>query len=146
MKDKRPGIARSRPRLPKVADVQPHLGKAVALLKALSNEPRLLVVCCLVEGDRSVGELNARVPISQSALSQHLAVLRAAGIVVTRRQAQSVYYGLAEGPALKLLEALHDAYCARLTPARLRQTARSVPEILLKKRAKRPVQRPQASK
>lgn len=125
--------------------MRPHLCDAVALLKALSNEPRLLVVCCLVEGDRTVGVLNARVPISQSALSQHLAVLRAAGIVVTRRQAQSVFYGLAQGPALQILEALHDAYCAKAMPVRLRQPARGTPKIPPKKQAKRPTRRSQAS-
>jgi len=100
-------------KLPTMSDVEPHLGDAVALLKAISNPQRLMVLCCLVEGARSVGELNARVPLSQSALSQHLAVLRTSGLVVTRRQAQTVFYALAHGPALRILEAVHAAYCAK---------------------------------
>jgi DNA-binding transcriptional ArsR family regulator len=113
-----------RPRLPTVADVAAHVDDAVALLKALSNGQRLLLVCCLVEGECSVGELNARAALSQSALSQHLAVLRSSGLVLTRRQAQAVYYRLAQGPALKILEALHAAYCAKIArPPRGRRGA-----------------------
>ncbi len=124
MRDKPTVRAGRRPRLPTVAELRPTMGDAVTLLKALSNGQRLLLVCCLVEGERSVGELNARVALSQSALSQHLAVLRSSGLVATRRQAQAVYYRLAQGPALKMLEALHAAYCAKITrPARWRKRA-----------------------
>lgn len=88
-----------------------HAGDAAKLLKALANEKRLMVLCLLVEGERSVGELNAELDLSQSALSQHLAVLRADGLVVTRREAQTIYYSLAKGPAQRIIETLHGIYC-----------------------------------
>ena len=89
-----------------------HASDATRLLKTLANEKRLMILCLLVEGERSVGELNARVELSQSALSQHLAVLREEGLVHTRRDAQSIYYSLAEGPAQCIIDTLHSIYCA----------------------------------
>jgi DNA-binding transcriptional ArsR family regulator len=88
-----------------------HAGEAAQLLKALANEKRLQVLCLLAEGPRSVGELNTLLDLSQSAMSQHLAVLRADGIVTTRRDAQTIYYELADGPARRLIGTLHDIYC-----------------------------------
>ena len=89
-----------------------HAADASRVLKALANEKRLLLLCQLVEGECSVGELNARVDLSQSALSQHLAVLRDEGLVTTRREAQTIYYALAEGPAQQILATLHGIYCS----------------------------------
>ncbi|HSR65685.1 MAG TPA: metalloregulator ArsR/SmtB family transcription factor [Xanthomonadaceae bacterium] len=89
-----------------------HAGEAARLLKALGNEKRLQLLCLLVEGERSVGELNARLDLSQSALSQHLALLREDGLVRARREAQVVYYSLAPGPAHRVLDTLHAVYCA----------------------------------
>ena len=71
-----------------LADLQPRADEAAALLRVLANPHRLLILCALVEGERSVGQLQARLALSQSALSQHLARLREAGVVVTRRAAQ----------------------------------------------------------
>ena len=88
-----------------------HAGDAAKLLKVLANEKRLQILCLLVEGERSVGELNALLDLSQSALSQHLAIFRAEGIVRTRREAQTIYYGLAAGPAAELLSSLHQIFC-----------------------------------
>lgn len=88
---------------------------AADLLKTLGNAQRLRILCLLVEGEHSVGEINAHVPLSQSALSQHLAVLREQALVETRREAQTIYYTLADGPARALLGTLHDLYCP--TPA-----------------------------
>ena len=88
-----------------------HAGDAAQLLKALANEKRLMVLCLLVEGERSVGELNAELDLSQSALSQHLAILREDGLVLTRRVAQTIYYALADGPAQRIIETLHGIYC-----------------------------------
>lgn len=88
-----------------------HAAEAARLLKTLANDKRLLLLCLLVEGESSVGELNARVDLSQSALSQHLAVLREEGLVNTRREAQTIYYALAPGPAERLIATLHDIYC-----------------------------------
>ncbi len=104
-----------------LAEMARHADDAAALLKALANEQRLLVLCSLVEGEKSVGELNGRVDLSQSALSQHLAVLRAAGIVTTRREGQTIRYALAAGPATAVMQALHAAYCA---PRRVRRATR----------------------
>lgn len=93
-------------------ELSPHAAEAASLLKALANEQRLMILCHLVSGPLTVGELNERVLLSQSALSQHLAVLRESGIVRTERQAQSVRYSLPPGPVMKLLGVLHDEYCS----------------------------------
>ena len=92
-----------------------HAADAAQLLRALANDKRLMLLCLLVEGERSVGELNARVDLSQSALSQHLAVLRNDGLVTTRREAQTIYCTLAKGPAQRIIDTLHGIYCG--TPA-----------------------------
>ncbi len=84
---------------------------AAELLKALSNAQRLRVMCLLIDGEKTVGELNAEIELSQSALSQHLAVLREGGLVQTRREAQNVFYSVAEGPVQRLMRTLHDIYC-----------------------------------
>jgi ArsR family transcriptional regulator, virulence genes transcriptional regulator len=92
-------------------DMHEHAGDAARLLKALSNEKRLMILCLLVETERSVGEINARVELSQSALSQHPAVLREEGLVQTRREAQTIRYSLADGPAKRIIATLHSIYC-----------------------------------
>ena len=89
-----------------------HADEAVQLLKALSNRNRLMVLCILCEGEMSVGELLDRVPLSQSALSQHLAVLRRNELVSTRRKAQTVYYTLQDENAARVVTLLHEMYCA----------------------------------
>ena len=89
-----------------------HAADAARLLRALANEKRLMLLCLLVDGERSVGELNARVDLSQSALSQHLAVLREENLVRTRREAQTIHYSLMPGPAAAVMETLHGIYCA----------------------------------
>jgi DNA-binding transcriptional ArsR family regulator len=68
-------------------------------------------MCILTEGELSVGQLNQRIKLSQSALSQHLAVLREQGLVSTRRESQTIYYRLAESRAMNLIEVLHEVYC-----------------------------------
>ena len=97
--------------LPDMDRMAGHADAAATLLKSLAHPSRLLVMCRLVEGEASVTELHAIGTLSMSALSQHLAVMREAGLVNTRREAQSIYYSLAEGPALGVMQALHDAYC-----------------------------------
>ncbi|MBT8059200.1 MAG: metalloregulator ArsR/SmtB family transcription factor [Gammaproteobacteria bacterium] len=84
---------------------------AVSLLKGLANESRLMIMCVLSEGEVSVGQLNQRIRLSQSALSQHLAVLREQGLVQTRRESQTIYYSLADTAAMDIVELLHEAYC-----------------------------------
>lgn len=95
-----------------------HAEDAAALLKALAHPARLLVLCQLVEGESSVGELQPLTGLSMSALSQHLAVLREMDLVATRRDAQTIYYTLADGPAVGVLDALYAAYCATAAKAR----------------------------
>ncbi|AZZ91941.1 metalloregulator ArsR/SmtB family transcription factor [Hahella sp. KA22] len=85
---------------------------AAALMQALSNPHRLMILCALSEGERRVSELNEFVELSQSALSQHLAVLRHQQLVHTRKQAQTVYYSVAEGPAMAIVKLLHRHYCS----------------------------------
>jgi DNA-binding transcriptional ArsR family regulator len=84
---------------------------AANLLKGLANESRLMIMCVLSEGEVSVGQLNQRIKLSQSALSQHLAVLREQGLVQTRRESQTIYYRLADTAALTIIELLHEVYC-----------------------------------
>jgi DNA-binding transcriptional ArsR family regulator len=83
---------------------------AARLLKTLANDQRLRVLCFLFDEELSVGEINERVELSQSALSQHLAKLRAEGIVTTRRDAQTIYYSLADGAVREIIATLHDIY------------------------------------
>lgn len=104
---------------PTVAAVQDHATEAAALLKALANDQRLLILCSLLNASLSVGEINERVLLSQSALSQHLAVLRGAGLVNTRRESQTIYYTLADGPALKIMEVLYAAFCVPKARSRI---------------------------
>ena len=95
-----------------IAAMQAHAGEAAKLLKALANEKRLQILCLLTAGERSVGDINALLDLSQSALSQHLAVLREENLVNTRRDGQTIHYSLMDGPALRILQVLHDTYCA----------------------------------
>jgi DNA-binding transcriptional ArsR family regulator len=85
---------------------------AVSLLKSLANESRLMVMCVLAEGEISVGKLNQRIDLSQSALSQHLAILRKQDLVKTRRESQTIYYSLSDNKAISLINKLHDIFCA----------------------------------
>ena len=88
-----------------------HAASASELLKALAHPARLLVLCRLVEGETTVGELQRLVGLSMSALSQHLATLREMELVATRRESQAIYYSLVAGPAIGVLDALYAAYC-----------------------------------
>jgi ArsR family transcriptional regulator, virulence genes transcriptional regulator len=84
---------------------------AAGMLAALANPRRLMILCALVEGEKSVGELNAKIPLSQSALSQHLARLRAENLVATRRESQTIYYRIAEPVVFEVISRLHARYC-----------------------------------
>jgi DNA-binding transcriptional ArsR family regulator len=94
-----------------VNDMAEHAADAAGLMKALGNESRLIILCMLADRERSVGELNETIPLSQSALSQQLARLRQQGIVRTRRESQTIFYSLADGPAEKVIHLLHETYC-----------------------------------
>ena len=87
--------------------------EAARLLAALANESRLMILCELVDGERSVGTLVEAVGLTQSALSQHLAKLRAAGVVATRRDAQTIYYRLASEAAGSVMTTLAEIFCRR---------------------------------
>lgn len=104
--------------------MQSRAGEAAALLKALSNESRLLILCTLAGREMSVSELNERIALSQSALSQQLAVLRREGLVQTRREAQTVYYSLAPSDALRVIELLRELYCSSEPKPRRRRDSR----------------------
>lgn len=88
-----------------------HAGEAERLLKAVSNRHRLMILCLLHEGERSVGDLHERLPLSQSALSQHLAVLRREGFVRTRRDAQTIFYSLTSPRVAAIIHTLYTIYC-----------------------------------
>ena len=85
--------------------------KATALLKSMCNETRLLLLCQLIDGERTVNELTELVAQPQSTVSQHLGVLRREGLVQTRRDAQTLYYSLAGNEARAILETLQALYC-----------------------------------
>ncbi len=95
-------------------DMQRHSKDAANLLKSLANQHRLLILCSLVAGELSVGELNEMIPLSQSSLSQHLASLRQGGLVKTRRESQTIYYSLSGDEAIKIIEVLQSIYCPEL--------------------------------
>ncbi len=97
---------------PDIAVLERRAEEAAALLAAMANAKRLLVLCHLVDGEQSVGDLAAIAGISQSALSQHLAKLRLQGLVATRREAQTIYYSLASAEVRALIETLYRLYCA----------------------------------
>ncbi len=87
-------------------------GAAEGLLKAVANRRRLTILCELSRGERSVTALGEAIGLSQSALSQHLARLRADHIVATRRESQTIYYSLASESVRKLIDLLYQLYCA----------------------------------
>jgi DNA-binding transcriptional ArsR family regulator len=104
--------------LPPADDMAAHSGAAARLLRAMGNPHRLQILCVLGEGELSVGALNERIPLSQSALSQHLAVLRDDGLVATRREAQNIHYRVQPGPALDVIKVLHGHFCSTGRPRR----------------------------
>ncbi|MBT9447610.1 MAG: winged helix-turn-helix transcriptional regulator [Hyphomonadaceae bacterium] len=93
-----------------VKHLEPRVVEATRLLKLLSNEQRLKVLCRLSDGELSVTQLGEFVDLSQSALSQHLAKMRADGLVATRRDAQTIYYRLADPIAERLISVLCELY------------------------------------
>lgn len=94
-------------------ELQAYVDSASTLLKSLANSHRLMVLCVLAGQGREmcVSEINERIALSQSALSQHLARLRSEGLVVTRRDSQTILYSVAAGPALELIQVLQHHFC-----------------------------------
>jgi len=88
-----------------------HAREVATLLKTIAHEVRLMALCLLVHGERSVSALNREIGVSQSVLSQHLAILRRENLVSTRRDAQVVYYSLANDNVVRIMEVLYRIYC-----------------------------------
>ena len=98
-----------------VADFEAHATEAAQFLRVLANEHRLLVLCnLLVAREMTVTELVARIGLSQSALSQHLARLRDDGLVAYRRESQTLYYRVSDARAVRVLAVLKDIFCPSL--------------------------------
>lgn len=95
----------------RLAELHDMAANACELLKAMSNEWRLMILCQLTEGEKTVGELQGLLGIGQSAVSQHLAILRRERIVDSRKHAQSIYYSLSGDQAIKIMATLHDVFC-----------------------------------
>ena len=95
------------------ADLASCAGAAARLLKLLASEQRLLLLCRLFEGEVSVGALAEHAQLAQSAASQHLAKMRAEGLVATRREGQTIYYRLDDPAAMRVLATLSDIYRAK---------------------------------
>ena len=94
-----------------ITDLEPRAEEAAQLLAAMANPKRLLILCNLLQQERSVSELSKIVGLEQSPLSQHLSKLRALGHVKTRREGQTIYYRLASEPVTRVLTTLYDIYC-----------------------------------
>lgn len=96
-----------------INDMRDNAAQAADLLKAMSNQNRLLILCHLGEKEMSVNELNNFVDLSQSSLSQHLARLRQDNLVKTRRESQTIFYSIANPSVVKLISFLHSEFCAK---------------------------------
>jgi DNA-binding transcriptional ArsR family regulator len=91
--------------------LQSNAHEASEFLKALSHEVRLLILCFLIEGEKSVGEIEKMLKLRQPAVSQQLARLRADGLVETRRDGKNIYYSLARTEVRDVIQVLHDSFC-----------------------------------
>ncbi len=94
-------------------DMRGRAGEAGRFLKSLCNEHRLLILCSLTEGEKSVGELERLLGMRQPHLSQHLTRLRADGLVRTRRASRTIYYSLGSNPAERVIGLLYELFCAK---------------------------------
>lgn len=99
-----------------LATFEASAARAAGLLRTLSNEKRLMILCQLGDREMSVGALQAPLGLSQSALSQHLAVLRESGVVATRREGQTVFYRIADPAAVQVIATLASIFCPEPTP------------------------------
>lgn len=94
-----------------LAQLANNASQAEAFMKILANKNRLMILCTLINQERSVSELNQSVPLGQSALSQHLAVLREHKLVDTRRDAQSIFYSVSDPRVKQIIEKLYEFFC-----------------------------------
>lgn len=104
--------------IPALAEFEAHAAEAAQFLKLLANEHRLLVLCHLLAGERSVGALVEEVGLSQSALSQHLAKLREDGLVTFRRESQTLFYRVSDARAERVLAIVKDIFCPTMGHSR----------------------------
>lgn len=95
----------------KIKDMKDNAAAACNLLKALSHPHRLMIVCQLAEGERSVGELASFLELRDSTASQHLALMRRDGIVQARRDGQTLWYSIRDAHARQIIELLYKIYC-----------------------------------
>lgn len=101
----------TQPKPPEISAVRASAYEACAMLKALANEDRLLILCQLSLGSKNVGELEESLGIRQPTLSQQLTVLREEQLVVTERKGKFIFYSLASKEATKIMETLFELYC-----------------------------------
>jgi len=96
----------------KLSEIKKNSKEASKFLKSLGNETRLMILCQLNKKESSVSELQKYTNLSQSALSQHLSVLRNENLVKTRRESQTIYYSLADDRAISIISVLNNFYCS----------------------------------
>jgi DNA-binding transcriptional ArsR family regulator len=106
-------VAATRRRKPTwdMASMQRHADEAVAVLKAMGSQNRLMLLCELLEGERSVNDLASSLDLSQSVVSQHLSLLRRDGLVAGRREGQTIYYVISDGRVHALMARLFELFC-----------------------------------
>ncbi|WP_439271538.1 ArsR/SmtB family transcription factor [Pseudochrobactrum sp. HB0163] len=107
-----PDIVKDKATAPEAEELRERVNEASAFLKTLSNPDRLQVACALVEGEKSVRQLEDMLGIRQPGLSQQLAELRAAGFVSTRKEGKAVFYSLADGRVSIFIRTMHQLFCA----------------------------------
>ncbi|MFC4822199.1 ArsR/SmtB family transcription factor [Dokdonella ginsengisoli] len=98
---------------PSPASLRRHAGEAIAVLKAVGSPNRLMLLCQLLDGERSVNELAAALGLAQSVVSQHLSLLRRDGVVAGRREGQSIRYAIVDERVRRLMGTLFDLFCGR---------------------------------
>lgn len=103
-------VAEQLPKPAELAELEASAAAAARLMKLMASEQRLIILCKLGEGECSVGQLAEHVGLAQSAASQHLAKLRAEGVVGTRRDGQTIYYRLTDPAAARVIDTLCDIY------------------------------------
>ena len=106
-------------------EMQTTAAEVCALMKALSNETRLLILCQLADGERSVGDLARKLDVREAAMSQQLALLRREGLVDTRRDGQTIYYALSRSDAKALMAFLYATYCGNGAASRTQEIHQS---------------------
>jgi ArsR family transcriptional regulator, virulence genes transcriptional regulator len=108
----KPAAARTRKPAMDAASIRQHADEAVAVLKALGSSNRLLLLCELLEGERSVNDLAESLGLAQSVVSQHLSLLRRDGLVAGRREGQSIHYAISDPRVRALMARLFELFCA----------------------------------